>query len=165
MAKAKIKSWLLKFLPAEIVGTATAVCAASFCHIFSNNGVFIAYIGSLGEAIGFYLTIVIQNIISFKKKHQLDNRKFSFKVFAQIISTIVLEFGPAGVIDGLFLRPFLMYIFPIFLGDFTLGVLVGKIVGDFTFYGLVIMTSEIKTNLKSKKDAIRLKKQTQKRLR
>ncbi|MES2590157.1 MAG: hypothetical protein V4622_14355 [Bacteroidota bacterium] len=160
MAKAKFKSWLLKFLPAEIVGTVTAVCAASFCHIFSDNGIFIAYIGSLGEAIGFYLTIIIQNIISFKKKHQVDNRKFSFKVFAKIISTIVIEFGPAGVIDGLFLRPFLMFIFPLLIGDFTLGILVGKIVGDFTFYGLVIMTSEIKTHIKSKKDGIRIKKQT-----
>lgn len=141
------KKWLLKFLPAEIIGTITAVGSASVTHVFSDNLILVAYAGSLGEAIGFYATILIQNVLSYKKKNDIDFSSLKIKDFSRIISKLVLEFGPAGIIDGLVLRPFFMYAFPILIGNFTLGLFIGKIVGDITFYLLVIITTEIKEKL------------------
>lgn len=144
MIKHKIKEWIKRYLPAEIVGTITAIGSASIAHIFYENLIFIAYAGSLGEAIGFYSTIFIQNIIAIGKKNKIENKQFQLSDLPKIIAYIILEFGPAGIIDGLLLRPFFMYLFPILMKNFTLGILIGKITGDFTFYILVILSYEIK---------------------
>lgn len=148
MEKRKIRGWIAAFLPAEIIGTVTAVGAAAIAHLFYDNGILIAYVGSLGEAIGFYVTLIAQRILSFRKRE--DKKPFSMRDFSLIIGNLVLEFGPAGLIDGLLLRPFFMYLFPILLGDFTLGIFIGKLVGDFTFYLLVILSHGIKEQLKKR---------------
>jgi len=131
-------------LPAEIVGTATALAAASITRVFYDNLIFIAYAGALGEAIGFYSTVFIQNILVVGKKRKTENKTLSITDFRRIITDMVLEFGPAGIIDGLLLRPFFMYLFPVLLKNFTLGILLGKIAGDLTFYFLVILSYEMK---------------------
>lgn len=151
MVRNKFKGWLKRYLPAEVIGTLTALTAASIAHIFSQNDIFTAYIGSFGEAIGFYSTVVVQHVLLFKKRHKNDSIPFSFSDFIRISLAIVAEFGIAGVLDGLLLRPFFMYLFPILLDDFTLGILVGKIVGDLAFYLLVIGTYETKEYLKVRK--------------
>ena len=143
----KIKEWVKRYLPAEIVGTLTAVCAASIAHVFSNNSVFIAYIATLGEAIGFFSTILIQYLLLFSKKRKVENRRFSMRDIPKIFSHILLEFGPAELIDSLVLRPFFMYLFPLLVESFTLGILLGKIAGDITFYFLVILSYEMKKKL------------------
>ncbi len=140
--KHKSKEWLVRYFPAEIVGTITAIGAASLAHLLSTNYVLIAYIGSLGEAIGFYSTTIIQNVIRVYTKN--NRARLSYRDYIKISKDILLEFGPAGLIDGLLLRPLFMYLFPIFLKNFTLGILVGKIAGDITFYILVIASYEIR---------------------
>jgi amino acid transporter len=153
MVKTKVKEWLKRYLPSEIVGTITALSAASLTHFFSSNLIVIAYAGSLGEAIGFYSTVFTQHIIRANKKNRDQQKAFSFAELIKIIGTIALEFGPAGLLDGLVLRPFFMFIFPGILKNFTIGILVGKLVGDITFYLLVIMSYEIKKH-RDKKNII-----------
>jgi hypothetical protein len=144
MVKRKVKEWLKRYLPAEIVGTITALSAASLTRFFSSNLVVIAYAGSLGEAIGFYSTVFTQHIIGVIKNNKVQQKVFSIYDLTKIVSTIVLEFGPAGLLDGLMLRPFFMYLFPVVLKNFTFGIVVGKLIGDVTFYLLVILSYEIK---------------------
>lgn len=144
MIKTKAKEWLKRYLPSEIVGTITAIVAASLTHFFSSNLIVIAYAGSLGEAVGFYSTVIAQHVIDVNKKNRFKQKAFSISDLTKITSTIVLEFGPAGLLDGLLLRPFFMYVFPSILKNFTLGILVGKLVGDVSFYLLVILSYEIK---------------------
>ena len=146
MIKNKLKEWLKRYLPPEIVGTITAVLSASIAHIYSSNHIAIAYYGSLGEAIGFYSTVLFQHVIIVIKENRDINRKLTPAAFVLIARNIVLEFGFAGLIDGLLLRPFFMYLFPLLLKNFTLGILFGKIAGDFTFYVLVIISYELKKN-------------------
>ncbi len=143
MIRRKGKEWIKRYLPAEIVGTITAMVAAGIANSFCPNPVIIAYVATLGEAIGFYLTILIQNVLLALKKQKSVNKKFSGTDFLKIIARLVLEFGPAGILDGLVLRPFFMYLFPILLNNFMLGIFIGKIAGDGTFYVLVILSYEI----------------------
>ena len=144
----KIKEYFKRYLPAEIVGTVTAIGAASIAHIFSDNHVFIAYIATLGEAVGFFSTIFIQHLLSFSKKRKSENKQISLPDISKIISHVLLEFGPAEIIDSLVLRPFFMYLFPLLLKNFTLGILLGKIAGDITFYLLVILSYEMQKRQK-----------------
>ncbi len=143
MVKQKLKEWLKRYLPSEIVGTITALAAATIARVYSENYIFIAYVGSIGEAVGFYSTVFIQNIINTHKNCKAEKRHFSFSDFRKIITGIALEFGPAGIIDDLLIRPFFMYVFPIILKNFTLGILLGKFAGDITFYILTILSYEL----------------------
>lgn len=148
MVKKKLKEWLKRYLPAEIVGTVTALAAAVIAKFYSDNLIFTAYAGSIGEAIGFYSTILFQNILQETRRRKIENQSLKASDFVKIVTRIVLEFGPAGLIDGLFLRPLLMFIFPVLLNNFTIGILVGKIAGDFTFYILVILSYEFASRKK-----------------
>ena len=144
----KIKEFSKRYLPAEIVGTLTAIGAASIVHAFSDNPVFIAYIATLGEALGFFSTIFIQHFIAHANDNKSNNRHFSLSDISKIISHVFLEFGPAEIIDSLVLRPFFMYLFPLLVRNFTLGILLGKIAGDITFYLMVIISYEMQKRLK-----------------
>jgi hypothetical protein len=72
-----------------------------------------------------------------------NSKKFHFSDCLMLLKYIMLEFGPAGIIDGLLLRPLFMFIFPLYMKNFTLGILAGKIAGDISFYILVILSYEI----------------------
>ena len=142
MLKEKWKGWLKRYLPGEIIGTVTALGVATIVHFFYDNKIIVAYAGAFGEAIGFYTTVFIQNLLLENKKQTGIIKKFSINLYLKIFSRMLLEFGPAGFIDGVLLRPFFMYIFPTILKNFTLGIFVGKIIGDITFYLLVIISYE-----------------------
>jgi hypothetical protein len=141
--KAKSREWLNRYLPAEITGTVTALAAAIVAHAFSDNHILIAYAGSLGEAIGFYSAILIQRTLKVVESNSGNSKKFHFSDCLMLLKYIMLEFGPAGIIDGLLLRPLFMFIFPLYMKNFTLGILAGKIAGDISFYILVILSYEI----------------------
>jgi hypothetical protein len=143
MLKRKSKEWLKRYLPSEIAGTVTALTAACTAQVFCENPIIIAYIATVGEAIGFYSTVFTQHILVVLKTKEIENKTFILKDFAKIASKIILEYGLAGVIDGLLLRPLFMYLFPILLHNFMLGILAGKIAGDITFYILVIISYEL----------------------
>ena len=144
LVKRKIKEWLQRYLPSEIVGTVTAIAAASIARHFSSNMITIAYVGSLGESIGFFATVFIQQLLVVARKNKEKRKSFSFLDFTKIMGSMALEYGPAGLLDSFILRPFFMYVFPSLLHNFTLGILIGKIVGDFTFYLMVIVSYELK---------------------
>lgn len=148
MFKKKGVEWLKRYLPAEVVGTITAIAAASVAHFFSTNLILIAYAGSLGEAIGFYSTVAIQNILVVVNKKKVERKRFNISDLVKIVVDMLFEFGIAGMIDGLILRPLFMYLFTLYLSSFTLGILLGKIAGDITFYMLVISSYEIKKRFK-----------------
>ncbi|OYU94581.1 MAG: hypothetical protein CFE21_14990 [Bacteroidetes bacterium B1(2017)] len=147
MVKRKLKEWLKRYLPAEIVGTITALAAASITHYFTYNLILIAYAASLAEAIGFYSTVFIQQLMHVINVNKTKNILLTFKDLSKIIRNILLEFGVAGLLDDLTLRPFFMYVFPILLNNFALGILVGKLVGDLSFYCIAILSYELKNRV------------------
>jgi len=144
LIKRKSKEWLQRYLPSEIIGTVSAIASASLARHFSSNLITIAYVGSLGESIGFFATVFIQQLLVVNKANKAQLKSFSLLDFTKIIGSIALEYGPAGIIDSFLLRPFFMYTFSSVLHNFTLGILVGKLVGDFTFYLMVILSYELK---------------------
>ena len=150
MSKQKTLEWLKRYLPAEIAGTVSALLIAFLAKFAGYNSILIAFAGSIGEAIGFYSVVFIKEVKSTKKElHANQNRRLTFHDYVKILTNILLEFGPAGLIDDLIVRPFFMYWFPILLRNFTLGIITGKIAGDICFYFFVIISYEI---LKKKKN-------------
>lgn len=154
MKNQKPIEWLKRYLPSEIAGTITALLAAYIAKYAGYNGIAIAFAGSFGEAIGFYTTVFIKQVFDTRKKLKYSrNQHLPFQKYLEIIAALLIEFGPAGLIDDCIVRPFLMYWFPILLNNFALGILVGKFAGDICFYFFVILSYEF---IKQKKRTKRI---------
>jgi hypothetical protein len=149
--KIKAKKWLKRFLPAEIFGTITAVAASSVAYHVRKNLVIAAYAGSVGETLGFYSTIIIQDVLIEQQKSKSANKNLSFKNFIYILRNILFDFGFAEVIDSLFIRPFCMYIFPVWIKNYPIGILAGKIASDICFYIPVILAYELRIFFSARK--------------
>src|SRR3954452_15834698 len=149
--KAKIKGWVKRFLPAEVVGTIVAVVVSTFTHYYTKNAIIAAYAGSICETIAFYTTIIIHDALIASKQLKEEGKTLSFRGFVYLLRNILLDFGVAELMDSLLLRPFCMYIFPIWLGNYPLGILTGKIASDIAFYLPVIISYELRIWLSERK--------------
>ena len=148
--KRKLKEWGRRYLPGEIIGTISALVGAYWALLSNGNLLFVAFAGSIGEAIGFYTTIFVQNFYFVFRKCKLEKRRFGLADLRTIAIDVALEFGPAGVIDDLIIRPIFMYTFPLILNNFFYGILVGKFLGDLSFYLLVVLSYEVRGYAKDK---------------
>jgi len=149
--KPKIKRWVKRFLPAEVVGTVVAIVVSSFTHYYTNNAIIAAYAGSLSETIAFYTTIIIHDTLTASKRLKEEGKTLSPRGFAYLLRNILLDFGIAELLDSMLLRPFCMYVFPIWLRNYQLGILAGKIASDIVFYMPVIISYEIRIWLSERK--------------
>ena len=142
--KKKIKTWLKRYIPAEIFATLGALLGASIAYSITGSAIVSAYSGTIGENIGFYGYILIKEVRDSKIHHKKHNRKYSFKSCLKDIRNLLVEFGFAELLDSILVRPFAMYIFPIMLGNFPLGILIGKIVADIVFYIPTVLFYELR---------------------
>jgi hypothetical protein len=142
--KTKVKRWVQRFLPAEVVGTIVAIVVSSITHYYTNNLVIAAYAGSVCETIAFYATIIIHDALIASKQLKEEGKTLTYRSFVYLLRNILLDFGIAELMDSMLLRPFCMYIFPIWLRNYPLGILTGKIASDIVFYLPVIISYELR---------------------
>jgi len=68
------------------------------------------------------------------KLHRIDNERYKIKSFLLDFRNLIIEFGPAELLDVLAVRPFFMYLIPKLTGDFLLGTFIGKMIADVIFF-------------------------------
>ena len=144
MMKQKLKDWLQRYLPAEIVGTITALTAASIVHFCTHSVLAAAFAGTWGENFGYYGFILLREVRASRRQHQQKSKRYGFISFFKDLRNLILDFGIAEWLDSGLLRPFFMYAFPKVLGNFALGITVGKIAADIVFYISVIIVYELR---------------------
>jgi hypothetical protein len=146
--KNRFRAWGKRFLLAEICGALLAVVASYTTIYFVHNAVVAAYAGAIGDTIGFYTPIIIQDARAMRKELRLKNKLFGFAAVLHLVKNMLLEFGPAEIIDSAILRPLFMYYFPILLHNYPIGILVGKLAGDVAFYIPVTVSNRLRAILK-----------------
>ncbi|MFA6065110.1 MAG: hypothetical protein WCW44_04965 [archaeon] len=142
--KKKIIEWIKRYAPAEVFAIAGALLGASISLFLTNNPIVSAYGATLGETILYYGFILARDMYISNKEHKKSNLKYTLVSFLKNIRNLLIEFTPAEVLDTLLIRPFCMYLFPLLLGNFYLGILAGKIAADVVFYIPVIMGYEFR---------------------
>jgi len=142
--KHKLKKWIKRYLPAEIVCTITAILSSSLAFALTGSHVITALAGTWGENLGYYGFMAIRDVMVSRRQHQAKKTKYGFRSFTKNIRNLVLEFGFAEALDSFLLRPFFMYIFLVILGNIPTGILLGKIAADITFYIPTIIAYELR---------------------
>lgn len=144
----KLQEWGLRYLPAELIGTICTLVAGSLAYQATNSLVASAVAGTWGENLGFYGTMVVREVVEQWQYHTQDRSSgWVWPVAYKTIRNVLLEFGAAGILDSLLLRPFFMWLAPQGTGNILSGLVVGKLLGDVFFYIPTIVSYEIKKRL------------------
>ncbi|WP_344166744.1 type III PLP-dependent enzyme [Pilimelia columellifera] len=127
--------WLLRYLPAELLGTATALASGLLAHAATGSLAVAALAGALGENIGFYgYFAAVEARRHLATAAPGPRWRLRLRVAARTARDLVVEFGPAEAADSLLVRPSLMYLGPLLVPQLAAGLVVGKVGADIVFY-------------------------------
>jgi hypothetical protein len=152
----KIHEWSNRYIPAEIIGTMCALAGAFAVEHATQSLAAAAITGSVCESIGFYAYFVWRDgSAHYVRQHKRPPKRRIALAAANTLRDVIVEFGPAEVVDSLLARPALMYIGPRLLHNFTLGLLAGKIVADLLFYTLAAAGYELRKQWRRKAEPVK----------
>lgn len=130
----KLHEWGKRYLPAEIISTVTGLSVAFLIFTFTENRVLSAFFGTWAENSSYYVFLVWRDA----------RGSTTFKIFLKKCRGILVEFGPAEIADTLVVRPFSLYLMPLLLNNFPLGIIIGKIIADILFYVPTVISYELR---------------------
>jgi len=142
--RSRVREWIRRYLPAEIIGTIVAVGGGVLAYNLMASGVVAAFAGTWGENLGYYGTTLMREIRQGRQAARGQDSTYGMRVFLKDLRNIAIEFGPAELFDSFLLRPFFMYLLPILVGNMAIGIFAGKITADVTFYIPTIFAYEFK---------------------
>lgn len=123
--------WIVRYLPAEITGTAAMIVAGLGVTFWTDSPALIALAALLGEIVGFYVILGI-SVAMEQSRLGIRGRRIAIRTFLLLIA----EFGVAELFDTLLIRPAALLLGVWLLTDPVWGLLAGKIVADVIFYAI-----------------------------
>lgn len=148
----RLRRWLTRYGPSEVLGTVAAVGAAVSIHGLTGSALVAAYAGAVAENIVFYGIIFLRESIREAHRAGVRGRGFGSADLLPVARTLVLEFGVAETLDTLFVRPLFMGLGLGMVGG-NLGALAGKLLADVVFYGPVLAAYEWRLARNQARDA------------
>lgn len=131
-----MRTWLRRYGPAEVVATCGALVAAAVgARLAGAGGAALA--GTLGETVAFYGFVVAREL-------RAERATGGGRSALRVLSDLLVEFGPAEVLDTCAVRPLAMYVGPLLTGSLTAGILAGKLAADLLFYALAAVGYELR---------------------
>jgi hypothetical protein len=121
--------WVVRYLPAEIVGTAAMVLAGIGVTIWTDNAALSALAALLGEIVGFYAVLSITIYAE-----QIEVSATWPTALGRTGLLLIAEFGVAEVLDTALIRPAALMLGVWLLPDPVWGLLAGKVAADIVFY-------------------------------
>ena len=140
---ARVKEWLKRYLPAELLSTALTIIAALAAYRLTGNRIATALMATWVGNISYFGYILYKDIADTRKELYASGKNYSSYTFRKNIRALVVKFGPAELLDSLIVRPLLMYYLPIFTGNIALGTILAKFAADITFYLPAIVSYEL----------------------
>ena len=142
--KNKIREWIRRYLPAEILSTVLSLGTAWFIHRTTGDNVLAAFVGSAMASISFYGIIAYGDVRQSLKHHRKHDLRYGFATYFKDLRNLIIEFGPSEILDVLAVRPFFMYLMPKLMGEFLLGTFVGKMIADVVFFIPAVVMYEVR---------------------
>ncbi len=123
--------WIVRYLPAEIAGTAAMILAGLGVTFWTDNPAIIALAALVGEIVGFYVVLIL--VIYFEQSRVVGGHR---RAFARTMVLLIAEFGAAELLDTLLIRPAALLLGVWLVKDPVWGLLAGKVVADVIFYAI-----------------------------
>ena len=149
---AKISEWLHRYVPSEIAAITTAYLGFYYVFSVTQNHTAASYASAMTENIGFYSVILFREFFKGLKNAKSLGKPYKFSTFMKTCGGLLVEFGPGEILDSFFVRPITIGVATHYMG-MELGVLVGKLTADISFFVPTILIYEFKKNYAAKKTA------------
>ncbi len=146
--RSRLKEWVCRYGPSELLGTATALGGYALGHYLTGSDIAAAYAGAMGENVGFYGTMAVREAVHDSKAARESRRRYGVLDMLSTGVKLVLEFGLGELLDTSLIRPLAMGVGARILGE-EAGVLAGKFSADFLFYIPTILSYELRQHLTS----------------
>jgi hypothetical protein len=141
----RLRVWAVRYLPAELAGILTALAVAWSAQAASGSMGSVAVAGALGENLGYYGCVAVREVRDHgARRRGHDGLACRWRTGLAAVQAMLLEFGPAELVDSLLVRPLLMCLLPGLLHDLTAGIVAGKLAADAVFYGIAISAYELR---------------------
>ncbi|MFE1645586.1 hypothetical protein ACFM35_08430 [Microbacterium sp. P01] len=125
--------WVRRYLPAELAGTATMLVAGLGVAALGAPPVVVGLAGAQGENVGFYL---VAGLWVWREQRHRFPALGRVRLALRLLKLMLLEFGPAELLDTLLLRPLFLTLAVHFVPQVAWALLVGKVSADIVFYVL-----------------------------
>ena len=130
----RVKEWLKRYLPAEILSVLATLLGGWLAFELSGNQLATALTATWAGNVAYFGYIIAADILKTNQACKAEKQNYSYRNFLQNVKALVIEFGVAEVADSFFIRPALLYYFPIWTGNLTSGIILAKLAADITFY-------------------------------
>jgi len=137
---AKIKEWLDRYAVPIFFATLAALIVANISRNLFGNIILSAFLGSIADFFVAYGIIAYRDINSRKNK----DGKLSFVGILKVIRNMIVEFGPSEYLDTFILRPFWLSVFPLFIPNYSLAIILGSLTAEITYFLPVIISYELR---------------------
>jgi hypothetical protein len=139
----KLAEWVRRYLPCEIAGTVGELGGAAVAYKISGSLGLAAVVATIGASVGYYAAAYVAAVrIAYRAHQPLRTMQRVFIANALAMRSVVVEFGPAEILDSLIIRPAAYYLGPVLFGGTVAGWIVAKLVADVGFYVLAIFSYE-----------------------
>jgi hypothetical protein len=142
--RAKLGEWVLRYLPCEIAGTAAEFGGAALAYAATDGSLAAAAIAAtICASAGYYATAYL-SALRWSYRAGAHRRLPTRLALANMLAvrSVVIEFGPAELIDSIAVRPLAFYVGPMLFGNLAAGWVFGKLVSDAAFYTCAILSYE-----------------------
>src|SRR5215217_4709397 len=96
--KTKIKEWLWRYGPAEVVSLVTTLCAAWAALHVTDSKTWTAVAGTWGGNLGYFGTILLSDMLLTRKRLISEGKRFTLRTVFKILRALFIEFGIAEVL-------------------------------------------------------------------
>jgi hypothetical protein len=149
----RVRWWFGRYAPAEVAATFGALLAGGAANLAGSTAATV-YAATFGEFVAFYGVIIWRDLIRRDLARQdlarqdLARRDLSGGRAREgrpwwRFAALLLEFGPAELLDALIVRPLAMYLAATMVGNLLLGIVIGKVAADVVFYAVAIAGHEL----------------------
>ncbi|GGK23647.1 hypothetical protein GCM10010124_15120 [Pilimelia terevasa] len=139
-APRKVREWTRRYLPAELLGTATALLVGLAAHRATGEVAAAAAAGAVAENVGYYGWFAVRET----RRHLAARPGRRARAAGRAARDLLVEFGPAEALDSLLARPALMYAGGHLVAPVAAGLLAGKLAADLVFYGCAAAGYELR---------------------
>lgn len=122
--------YVKRYLPAFIAANVGALFGGLLAHYLVGNVVVTVLAATWGENIGYYGHLLI---VDMRERKRIDG-SVTYSGFYKVVRNMVIEFGPAEVLDSFVMRPILIFIALRYVENIALGILIGRSIADVFFH-------------------------------
>ncbi|MGI4869774.1 MAG: hypothetical protein ACRYFX_01205 [Janthinobacterium lividum] len=139
----RLREWLGRYGPAQLLSVLATLGAAQAATHAGANGVAVALAATWTGNLAYFGLILGQDVRRTRYQLHTQGRAYTWRTLARNGRALVVEFGTAEALDSLLIRPALLYWLPRWLHHMPLGVMVGQLAADVTFYIPAIISYEL----------------------